>query len=97
MQISDKSNFSKHKKSHSDVFGYECQVCCKKFKANRYLKTHMKIHDKVPAFVCNECSQSFVSKNALKVHQLATHKKIKQRSGLWCDICFKVFRGVFKR
>ena len=40
MQISDKSNFSKHKKSHSDVFDYECQVCCKKFKANRYLKTH---------------------------------------------------------
>ena len=42
LQISNKSNYSNHKNSHSEVFGYKCNVCSKGFKVNRYLKTHMQ-------------------------------------------------------
>ena len=52
----------------------------------------MKVHDKVPAFSCDKCIQSFLSKKALKLHKIEAHKKLKS-CGLWCDICFKVFKS----
>lgn len=83
----NKSWYSNHLKTHSNVFDYQCDVCGHKFKVKAYLKKHMKNHEQLSLIKCVACPGVFQGVGILKEHLLAFHENV-FRSGV-CKLCGK--------
>ena len=88
--VSDKSEQDQHTDTEP-IFEknydgqWECKVCCKKFKQDRWkIKRHAETHIRNATYSCKICSKTAVSRNALNVHIYNTHSKI-----VSCDGCGK--------
>lgn len=83
----NKSWYSNHLKTHSDVFDYHCEVCDQKFKIKTYLNRHMKNHEQLSFIKCAACAGVFRGVEALKEHLIAFHENV-FRSAV-CKLCGK--------
>ncbi|XP_072319694.1 uncharacterized protein [Eucyclogobius newberryi] len=84
----DRSNYKKHLRIHSDQKPFRCSVCERGFTQKRHMNEHMRIHTGEKPLSCSECGMTFRQKNSLMRHVLSKHSADKPYS---CPICLKGF------
>lgn len=83
-----KDSLKVHKHTtHTNVEGYLCSVCGKKFKRRLSLAFHLKIHTDLKPYECELCNKKFRLLGQLKVH-MEIHNRTKYFE---CNFCGKYF------
>lgn len=75
-----------HKKIHSEIKAYTCEVCAKDFKNSKQLANHNISHrDTAPArSPCDICNRDFKSRRYLLAHKRTVHQK---EVSFYCEKC----------
>lgn len=75
-----------HKKIHSEIKAYTCEVCAKDFKNSKQLANHKISHKETPPArsICNICNRDFRSKRYLLAHKRSVHQK---EVRFYCEKC----------
>ena len=85
----NKTHLGYHKKTHSEVRCYDCDVCSSSFKLKHKLKEHIKkVHLQASRKKCLLCSTTFTNAVALRRHISTTHEGHKM---FLCPKCNKSF------
>ncbi|KAK7930652.1 hypothetical protein WMY93_007047 [Mugilogobius chulae] len=84
----DRSNYKKHLRIHSEQKPFRCSVCERGFTQKRHMNEHMRIHTGEKPLSCSQCGMTFRQKNSLMRHVLSKHSEDKPYS---CPICLKGF------
>ena len=90
-KFEDISKLSAHKRTHTGVKPFVCEICHKSFNEKGNLKTHLKFHSKIRPFKCPQCIKSYKSNNHLKEHIKNEHCMIKN---FCCQFCDKKFGRI---
>ncbi|KAM4887231.1 uncharacterized protein RHO17_020020 [Thomomys bottae] len=85
-----KSQLSRHQKSHKVEKKYECPECGKTFFFESNLAVHRRAHTGEKPFECGQCRKTFKQRGHLTVHQ-RTHTGAKPYV---CGDCRKTFRHI---
>lgn len=75
-----------HKKRHSNLIDYQCDICGKKFRYLRQFNTHKRKHEENTT--CDLCQKKFSSSKTLKEH----YRLHTGEMPFCCKICNKKFR-----
>ena len=90
---SSNKNARKHiKEGHSvQCDSFQCDICYKSFKQQRYLRRHMKMHaaTKNDRIKCPDCTATFAREDNMKKHQF--YKHLDPNHCFVCAICEKIF------
>ncbi|ODM88274.1 Serendipity locus protein H-1 [Orchesella cincta] len=62
------------KQAHAVVGGWECEVCGREFKFERYLNEHKLVHETVKRFSCNLCGTGFTKNSVMQRHIKNIHE-----------------------
>ena len=91
-QTRKKNNLHRHMIiSHCDEENFQCHICMKRFKIERYLQKHMLSHSDLRAFKCDFCGKGF--KQSKHLHE---HKKIHTGVGrAYCNLCDRYFNQKY--
>ncbi|XP_044738951.1 myoneurin-like [Chrysoperla carnea] len=76
-----------HKRIHTDMKPFLCDICAKAFKNPKQLRTHKTIHKpsyKMCNFVCDLCNRPFACRRLLKLHVEGVHQQLKR---FLCNYC----------
>ena len=76
-----------HKRRHTGVKSFTCDICGKSFVYSSQLKAHKRTHTGVKPFTCDICGKSFIDSAHLKRHE-RIHTGVKL---FICDLCGKSF------
>ncbi|KAJ1523267.1 hypothetical protein ONE63_001146 [Megalurothrips usitatus] len=82
----------RHKRTHSDILPYSCDVCGKFFRHNDLAK-HMRIHTGDKPYVCEHCGKAFISSSSLRPHE-RMHLSLKDHMCEICNIGFTTSAGL---
>ncbi|XP_069858288.1 zinc finger protein 25-like isoform X1 [Dipodomys merriami] len=85
-----RSQLSRHQKSHKAEKRYECPECGKTFFFESNLAVHRRAHTGEKPFECGQCRKTFKQRGHLTVHQ-RTHTGAKPYA---CGDCRKTFRHI---
>lgn len=72
----------RHKRLHSEVPPYSCEVCGRAFRHNDLAK-HMRTHTGVKPYNCQHCGRAFAFNSSLRAHE-RIHLALKEHV---CDVC----------
>lgn len=70
--------------SHSDSMNFQCNVCPKKFKSKKALRSHWDCAHSSNFYKCDKCSYTTRSQTTLQIHQQSTHSEARPFS---CHLC----------
>ncbi|XP_045189991.2 zinc finger protein 583-like [Mercenaria mercenaria] len=87
--FSDVSYLEFHKKvTHMKVRNCICEICGKKFKTERCVKSHMRTHSDERPYQCDVCGKYYKYTHQLSSHKKMFHSKLKR---FFCKVCNKGF------
>ncbi|XP_037549385.1 zinc finger protein 728-like [Nematolebias whitei] len=75
-------NIETHKRSHTGVKPFSCDVCRKSFPREGALRRHKKIHSRKKLEACQICGQTFTEKHLLQEHM----KMHEDKNGEWSEV-----------
>ncbi|XP_029429995.1 zinc finger and BTB domain-containing protein 16 [Rhinatrema bivittatum] len=89
-ELPDGEAVEQHRKLHSGVKTYGCELCGKRFLDSLRLRMHLLAHSAgAKAFVCEQCGSQFTKEEALKAHR-QTHSGTDM--AVFCLLCGKRFQ-----
>ncbi|KAH7700268.1 hypothetical protein AAVH_32614, partial [Aphelenchoides avenae] len=87
--FNDRSNRSRHQRTHSGEKPYQCAHCDKKFTEASKLRTHKRIHTSDKPYECAQCGKMFRQTGHLRAHE-RTHSGEKPYQCAYCNKAFTV-------
>ena len=82
------TNMAEHKKIHTSVKSFECEICKKSFSSNQDLTRHKRVHTGEKPYSCEICKKEFSRDSSL-----AEHKRVHTGEKPYtCNICKKTFK-----
>ena len=85
--FSSKIDYKAHRKTHL-ANSYDCDICGKSFKFQKYLNKHKKLHNSEKAIICDICGKSFTVQRYMARHKKEAHGHVNEYS---CDKCKESF------
>lgn len=88
-RFSDRSNLSKHQRTHSGDKPFQCPHCDKAFRHSSTLKDHENIHKDTKPYLCGfpGCGKTFANQANVKRHE-RTHTDVKPFTCMHCGRAF---------
>nr|XP_021488983.1 zinc finger and BTB domain-containing protein 16 [Meriones unguiculatus] len=81
VELPDNEAVEQHRKLHSGMKTYGCELCGKRFLDSLRLRMHLLAHSAgAKAFVCDQCGAQFSKEDALETHR-QTHTGAEQKVG----------------
>ncbi|XP_032652010.1 zinc finger and BTB domain-containing protein 16 isoform X1 [Chelonoidis abingdonii] len=89
-ELPDNETVEQHRKLHSGMKTYGCELCGKRFLDSLRLRMHLLAHSAgAKAFVCDQCGTQFSKEDALETHR-QTHTGTDM--AVFCLLCGKRFQ-----
>ncbi|XP_044312319.1 zinc finger and BTB domain-containing protein 16 isoform X4 [Varanus komodoensis] len=89
-ELPDSETVEQHRKMHSGMKTYGCELCGKRFLDSLRLRMHLLAHSAgAKAFVCDHCGAQFSKEDALEAHR-QTHTG--SDMAVFCLLCGKRFQ-----
>nr|XP_013042641.1 zinc finger and BTB domain-containing protein 16 [Anser cygnoides]XP_013042642.1 zinc finger and BTB domain-containing protein 16 [Anser cygnoides] len=89
-ELPDNETVEQHRKLHSGMKTYGCELCGKRFLDSLRLRMHLLAHSAgAKAFVCDQCGAQFSKEDALETHR-QTHTGTDM--AVFCLLCGKRFQ-----
>uniref|UniRef100_A0A8C3FQ71 Zinc finger and BTB domain containing 16 n=1 Tax=Chrysemys picta bellii TaxID=8478 RepID=A0A8C3FQ71_CHRPI len=89
-ELPDNETVEQHRKLHSGMKTYGCELCGKRFLDSLRLRMHLLAHSAgAKAFVCDQCGAQFSKEDALEAHR-QTHTGTDM--AVFCLLCGKRFQ-----
>nr|BAE20574.1 unnamed protein product [Mus musculus] len=91
VELPDNEAVEQHRKLHSGMKTYGCELCGKRFLDSLRLRMHLLAHSAgAKAFVCDQCGAQFSKEDALETHR-QTHTGTDM--AVFCLLCGKRFQA----
>ncbi|XP_074929567.1 zinc finger and BTB domain-containing protein 16 isoform X2 [Chelonoidis abingdonii] len=88
-ELPDNETVEQHRKLHSGMKTYGCELCGKRFLDSLRLRMHLLAHSAgAKAFVCDQCGTQFSKEDALETHR-QTHTGDHPYECEFCGSCFR--------
>uniref|UniRef100_A0A452HVK6 Uncharacterized protein n=1 Tax=Gopherus agassizii TaxID=38772 RepID=A0A452HVK6_9SAUR len=88
-ELPDNETVEQHRKLHSGMKTYGCELCGKRFLDSLRLRMHLLAHSAgAKAFVCDQCGAQFSKEDALETHR-QTHTGDHPYECEFCGSCFR--------
>uniref|UniRef100_A0AC11DD96 Zinc finger and BTB domain containing 16 n=1 Tax=Ovis aries TaxID=9940 RepID=A0AC11DD96_SHEEP len=89
VELPDNEAVEQHRKLHSGMKTYGCELCGKRFLDSLRLRMHLLAHSAgAKAFVCDQCGAQFSKEEALETHR-QTHTGDHPYECEFCGSCFR--------
>ncbi|XP_036283714.1 zinc finger and BTB domain-containing protein 16 isoform X2 [Pipistrellus kuhlii] len=89
VDLPDNEAVEQHRKLHSGMKTYGCELCGKRFLDSLRLRMHLLAHSAgAKAFVCDQCGAQFSKEDALETHR-QTHTGDHPYECEFCGSCFR--------
>ncbi|XP_066895074.1 zinc finger and BTB domain-containing protein 16 isoform X2 [Kogia breviceps] len=89
VELPDNEAVEQHRKLHSGMKTYGCELCGKRFLDSLRLRMHLLAHSAgAKAFVCDQCGAQFSKEDALETHR-QTHTGDHPYECEFCGSCFR--------
>ncbi|XP_038609342.1 zinc finger and BTB domain-containing protein 16 [Tachyglossus aculeatus] len=83
-ELPDNEALEQHRKLHSGMKTYGCELCGKRFLDSLRLRMHLLAHSAgAKAFVCDQCGTQFSKEDALEIHRQTHTGSPRSRGTCW--------------